>query len=99
MANQQQYSMTDPEKNTDTASITKQADDSINNYVFPFAPREIGIVTSVSIGIAQVSGCPNVGFDELLQFPYGLVCIAYQINEDDLVVILLCKQSLLTSGV
>jgi hypothetical protein len=50
MANQQQFNMTDTEKNTGTTSTTQTSGDAIENYVFPFAPREIGIVTSVSTG-------------------------------------------------
>lgn len=98
MANQQQYSMTDTEKNTVTTSTIEPSDDSIDSYVFPFAPREIGIVTSVSTGIVKVSGLPNVGFEELLQFPNGLFGIAYNIDEDEIGVILLGKDSLLTAG-
>jgi F-type H+-transporting ATPase subunit alpha len=98
MANQQQSNMSDTEKNTGTTSTAEPTDDSINNYVFPFAPREIGIVTSVSTGIVKVSGLPNVGFEELLRFPNGLFGIAYNIDEDEIGVILLGKDSLLTAG-
>ncbi len=90
--------MTDAEKNTATTSTIELSDDRINNFVFPFAPREIGIVTSVSTGIVKVSGLPNVGFEELLQFPNGLFGIAYNIDEDEIGVILLGKDSLLTAG-
>ena len=38
--------------------------------------QEIGTVTSVSNGIALVSGLPNVGFDELLSFGNDLYGIA-----------------------
>ncbi|MHC5024935.1 MAG: F0F1 ATP synthase subunit alpha, partial [Planctomycetota bacterium] len=33
------------------------------------APREIGTITSISTGIATVSGLPGVGFDEWVKFP------------------------------
>jgi F-type H+-transporting ATPase subunit alpha len=98
MANQQQFNMTDTEKNTGTTSTTQTSGDAIENYVFPFAPREIGIVTSVSTGIVKVSGLPNVGFEELLQFPNGLFGIAYNIDEVEIGVILLGKDSLLAAG-
>lgn len=90
--------MTETEKNTATRSTIELSNDSINNFVFPFAPREIGIVTSVSTGIVKVSGLPNVGFEELLQFTNGLFGIAYNIDEDEIGVILLGKDSLLTAG-
>ncbi len=98
MANQQQSNMTDTEKNTGTTNTIEQEDDNINNYVFPFAPREVGIVTSVSTGIVKVSGLPNVGFEELLRFPNSLFGIAYNIDKDEIGVILLGKDSLLTAG-
>ncbi|MEP7232480.1 MAG: F0F1 ATP synthase subunit alpha, partial [Ginsengibacter sp.] len=90
--------MTDTEKNTSAESESEQLENSIDNYVFPFSTREIGIVTSVSTGIVKVSGLPNVGFEELLQFPNGLFGIAYNIDEDEIGVILLGKDSLLTAG-
>ncbi len=90
--------MTEKEINTGTISTIEQSDDGINNYVFPFALREIGVVISVSTGIVKVSGLPNVGFEELLQFPNGLFGIAYNIDEDEIGVILLGKDSLLTAG-
>ena len=35
-------------------------------------PREVGTISSVSVGIAKVSGLPGVGFDELVKFPGDL---------------------------
>jgi F-type H+-transporting ATPase subunit alpha len=98
MAKQQPYRMKEMEDNKLTASTIEQSNDGINNFVFPFAPREIGIVTSVSTGIVKVSGLVNVGFEELLKFPNGLFGIAYNIDEDAIGVILLGKDSLLTAG-
>src|SRR5450755_2239513 len=51
--------------------------------------REVGTVTNVSIGIATVSGLPGVGFDELVRFPGGLLGIAFNVDEDEVGVILL----------
>ena len=41
-------------------------------FVPNLAPREIGTLTSVSTGIATVSGLRGAGFEELIQFPGGL---------------------------
>ncbi len=90
--------MTDTEINTSAKSESEQFENSIDNYVFPFSTREIGTITSVSTGIVKVSGLPNVSFEELLQFPNGLFGIAYNIDEDEIGVILLGKDSLLTVG-
>ena len=69
-----------------------------NNYVFSFTPREVGYVTSVSAGVIKVSGLPNAGFEELLEFPNGLSGIAYNIDEDEIGAILLGEESLLNAG-
>ncbi|MEB2787094.1 alternate F1F0 ATPase, F1 subunit alpha [Algoriphagus persicinus] len=65
------------------------------NFVFTMTPREVGIVMSVSAGIVNVSGLPNVGFEELLAFPGNLFGIAYNIDEDSIGVILLGEDALL----
>ena len=53
------------------------------------APHEVGTITSVSTGIARVSGLPGVGFEELLKFPGGVFGIAFNLDEDDIGVVLL----------
>src|SRR6202046_1085632 len=52
-------------------------------------PREVGKITSVSIGIAKVSGLPGVGFEELIRFPGDLYGIAFNVDEDEIGVVLL----------
>src|ERR1039457_3293365 len=65
----------------------------INQVRESFTPhltlREIGTVTSVATGIAKVSGLPGVGFDEVLTFPGGLLGIAFNVDEDEIGVVLL----------
>ena len=55
----------------------------------PFAPREVGTITSVSTGIARVSGLPGVGFEEMVRFPGGVFGIAFNVDEDETGVVLL----------
>jgi F-type H+-transporting ATPase subunit alpha len=52
-------------------------------------PREVGAVTSVATGIAKVSGLPGVGFDELVMFPGEVPGIAFNVDEDEIGVVLL----------
>lgn len=61
-------------------------------------PREIGTITTVSTGIAKVTGLPNVGFEELLEFPGGVFGIAFSIDEDEIGVVLLGECSQLHAG-
>jgi F-type H+-transporting ATPase subunit alpha len=52
-------------------------------------PREVGTITSVGTGIATVSGLPGVGFDELVTFPGDVLGIAFNVDADDIGVVLL----------
>ena len=52
-------------------------------------PREVGTITSVATGIAKVSGLSNVGFEELVKFPGGILGIAFNVDEDEIGVVLL----------
>src|SRR5271166_4970861 len=58
-----------------------------------FAPqltlREVGTVISVATGIAKVSGLPGVGFEELVKFPGDVLGIAFNVDEDEIGVVLL----------
>src|SRR5208283_5635514 len=67
-----------------------------------FAPRlagrEIGTVTSVATGIAKVSGLANVGFEELVKFPGEVLGLAFNVDEDEIGVVLLGDCWLLHAG-
>ncbi|MEZ4957498.1 MAG: alternate F1F0 ATPase, F1 subunit alpha [Saprospiraceae bacterium] len=51
--------------------------------------QEIGTVTTVLNGIAQVSGLPRVGFEEIIKFPGDLYGIAFNLDEQEIGVVLL----------
>ncbi len=63
-----------------------------------FAPHETGRITNVSTGIARVSGLPGVGFEELLRFPGDLYGIAFNLDEEEIGVILLGDYTDLHAG-
>ena len=52
-------------------------------------PREVGTITGVATGIAKVSGLPGVGFDELVTFPGDVLGIAFNVDADEIGVVLL----------
>ncbi|MEO8772674.1 MAG: alternate F1F0 ATPase, F1 subunit alpha [Ferruginibacter sp.] len=89
-----------PEIDSDNTvkNVFRQLDKGIADFNFSMKPREVGFVTSVSTGIAKVSGLPGAGFEELLEFSNGIFGIAYNIDEDEIGVILLGKDSLLKAG-
>ncbi|MBI1358416.1 MAG: alternate F1F0 ATPase, F1 subunit alpha [Acidobacteria bacterium] len=61
-------------------------------------PREVGSVRSIATGIAQVSGLPNVGYEELVRFPGDVSGIAFNVDEDEVGVVLLGDHWRLQAG-
>ena len=59
---------------------------------------EVGTITSISTGIATVSGLPGVGFEELVEFPGGVLGIAFNLDEDEVGVVLLGEHWHLHAG-
>jgi len=54
-----------------------------------FTPREVGTITSIATGIAKVSGIPGVESDELVRFPGDVLGIAFNVDADEIGVVLL----------
>ena len=52
-------------------------------------PHEVGTIISIATGIAKVSGLPSVGFEELVKFPGDVLGIAFNVDEDEIGVVLL----------
>jgi len=61
-------------------------------------PREVGVITSIATGVAKVSGLPGVGFEELVTFPGDILGIAFNVDEDELGVVLLGDYVRLRAG-
>ena len=74
-------------------SVFDRTLDGIGQVRGTFAPHltlhEVGTITSVSTGIARVSGLPGVGFEELVKFPGGVFGIAFNLDRDEIGVVLL----------
>lgn len=58
-------------------------------FVPQLTPHEVGTITTVSTGVAKVSGLPGVGFEELVEFPGGVSGIAFNLDPDEIGVVLL----------
>jgi len=58
-------------------------------FVPQLRPKEVGTVISIATGIAKVSGLPGVGFEEVLKFPGDMYGIAFNVDEDEIGVVLL----------
>ena len=61
-------------------------------------PREVGTISSIATGIAKVSGLPSVGFEELVKFPGDLLGMAFNVDEDEIGVVLLGEYWHLNAG-
>jgi F-type H+-transporting ATPase subunit alpha len=71
---------------------------TLRHFVIPFDLVEVGTVVSVSTGIAHVSGLPGVGSEELIEFTGGLLGIAFNVDEDEIGVVLLGDYTQLRAG-
>ncbi|MEO7424867.1 MAG: alternate F1F0 ATPase, F1 subunit alpha [Fibrobacteria bacterium] len=60
--------------------------------------QEIGTIATVSTGIAKVTGLPGAGSEELLEFPGGVSGIAFNVDENEIGVVLLGDYAELHAG-
>ena len=67
-------------------------------FVHRLRPQEVGTILSVATGVAQVAGLPHVGFDELVRFPGDVYGIAFNLDEDQVGVVLLDDYWRLSAG-
>ena len=70
----------------------------LGNFTPQLTPREVGTIISVATGIAKVSGLPGVGFEELVKFPGDVLGIAFNVDEDQIGVVLLGEYQDLHAG-
>jgi len=68
------------------------------DFTAKLTPHEVGMVTKVSTGIATFSGLPSVGYEEIVTFPGGLLGIAFNLDEEEVGVILLGDYQNLHAG-
>ena len=84
------------------SSIVDAAFLNLRDVCRNFTPRlqlhEVGMITSVATGIAHVSGLPGVGFEELLAFPGGIFGIAFNVDQNEIGVVLLGDYTRLHAG-
>lgn len=63
--------------------------EALEAYTPQLKPREVGIITSIATGIAKVSGLSGVGFEEVLRFSGDVYGIAFNVDENEIGVVLL----------
>ena len=69
--------------------VFKEIGLSLSRHTAQLSSGEVGFIASISTGIAKVSGLPGVGYEELLLFPGGVAGIAFNVDCDEIGVVLL----------
>ncbi len=91
-----------PTINPDLAGVLDVAFESLREGLKNHQPRlitqEVGIINSVSMGTATVSGLPGARFEELLEFPGGVPGFVFNIDPEELGVVFLGDSSRLKAG-
>jgi len=78
--------------------ISKVIQSQIEGYKIGVDIKEIGIVTSVGDGIAQVYGLDMVMYNELLEFPQDVYGLALNLEEESVGVVILGESHLIREG-
>ena len=71
-----------------TADLDRAAEAALDRQA-RLAPREVGRVAAIGSGVATVTGLPGVGSEELVRFPAGRLGMAFNLDADQLGVVLL----------
>jgi F-type H+-transporting ATPase subunit alpha len=83
-------------------SVFDRAFAGISQVRAAFTPQltahEVGTITTVSTGIAQVTGLPGIGFEELVKFPGDVFGIAFNVDAEEIGIVLLGEYSHLHAG-
>lgn len=72
--------------------------EAVNACTAELKVHEVGIIKSITTGIARVTGLPSVGFEELLAFPGGVFGIVFNLDRNELGVVLLGDYAHLQAG-
>ncbi|HLV33508.1 MAG TPA: F0F1 ATP synthase subunit alpha, partial [Spirillospora sp.] len=84
------------------AEISKDIFDSllkqVEGYERQYAAVEVGYVDEVGDGIARVVGLDNIRFSELVEFPNGAAGIAFNLEKDNVGVIILGEYDEINEG-
>jgi F-type H+/Na+-transporting ATPase subunit alpha len=79
-------------------SVFARIDTGLQGFTPELSLREIGTVTTVTTGVATLAGLPGVGFEESIVFSNGMTGIAFNIDQDQVGVVLLDDYAALHAG-
>src|SRR5881409_2195972 len=84
--------------NLDPASIAEALRKNVESWTPSVDRQEVGRVIETGDGIARVSGLPQTMANELLEFPGGLLGVAFNLDEDEIGCILFGDASSIEEG-
>ena len=70
--------------NLDPASIAEALRKNVESWTPSVEREEVGRVIETGDGIARVAGLPRTMANELLEFPGGLLGVAFNLDEDEI---------------
>lgn len=73
-------------------------DNVLANHRTDLIPHEVGRVISLAQGTARIRGLPNVQAEELIRFPGGLLGLAFNLEPNEVGVVLLGSGRKMTAG-
>lgn len=85
----------------DYGKINSSVDASVSRlraHVNSLEPVEVGTVTSVSRGVVRLTGLPKLGLEELVRFPHDKFGMAFNLDPNEVGVVLFDKATQLRAG-
>lgn len=79
----------------DTAEKSRKI---LEDYEYEIRPYEKGYVSFVGESIAKVKGLPSIGFEELISFSGDIYGLAFNLDPDEIGVVMLDKSDLIEVG-
>ncbi|MGI2335186.1 MAG: F0F1 ATP synthase subunit alpha [Dehalogenimonas sp.] len=83
------------QRGLDIVSVIKE---QIENFGSDVAVADVGTVIEVGDGIARIHGLASAEYNELLEFPGGVMGIALNLEEDSVAAVLLGEDTLIKEG-
>ena len=82
----------------DISNISTIIKNKLDNFDFKVGSDEVGLILESADGIARIGGLPNAMMGEMLEFPDQKYGIVYNLELDELVVIILGKKTDVMAG-
>jgi len=81
-----------------TDGLFAEVRETLDSFRPGLSPREIGNIVTVANGIVMVSGLPGVGYEEIVRFPGGVSGIAFNVDQEQVGIVLLGEYRHLQAG-